>query len=87
MLMQAKHWLSDIMVQQEHRGVAGIFSCDEIGLPQCLQCSQSDILQVPNGSRDYREQRRFSYQPSDTSVVSLTAASFAAIGIACRSVV
>ena len=75
------------MVQQEHRGVAGIFSCDEIGLAQCLQCSQSDILQVPNGCRDYRKQRSFSYQPSDTSVVSLTAASFAAIGMACRSVI
>ena len=75
------------MVEQQHSGVAGIFSCDEIGLAQCLQRSQSDILQVPNGGRDYRKQRRCSYQPSDTSVVSLTAASFAAIGIACRSVI
>jgi hypothetical protein len=74
-------------MEQEHRRVPGVFRRDEIGVPQCLQCSQSDILQIPNGSRDYRKQRRFAYQPSDTSVVSLTAASFAATGIACRSVI
>ena len=57
-LMQAEHRLLDIMVEQEHRRMARILSRDEIGFPQCLQCSQSDILQIPNGCRDYREQRR-----------------------------
>ncbi len=86
-LMQAKHWLSDIMVEQEHRGVAGIFSCDEIGLAQCLQCSQSDILQVPNGCRDYRKQRTFFLPALRHLCRQLDRRILRGDGMACRSVV
>ena len=84
-LMQAEHRLLDVMLEQEHGRMTRVLGRDEIGFTQSLQRSQCDILQIPNRCRDNGEQDF--YQPSATAVVSSMAASFAATGIAWRSVV
>jgi hypothetical protein len=78
--MQTDHALLNAKMLQEPSGMAGILGRNDIHIAQYLNGPQSDILQIPNRSRD--DEKQGDYQPSEIFMVTSTARFWAAMGMA-----
>ena len=50
-LMMALQWCMDIVMLEQHRRRAGIFSKNQIHLFQYAERTESDVLEISNGCR------------------------------------